>query len=98
MSGKKVQTIQWHFNTLGRGFVSRVRAIMAVRTRRTRPDGRGVRVQKEPEQLTEDGNGGSAQGLRLLQLMRGIFPCLKPIGNNLHRSHRRFAQTHIIGD
>ena len=33
---------------------------MAVRTRRTRPDGRGVRVQKEPEQMKEDGSGGSA--------------------------------------
>ena len=34
----------------------------------------------------------------LLRLVRGIFPYLKSVGNNFHRSHRRFAQTHAVGD
>ena len=38
----------------------RTRELSTLRTRRTRQDGRGVRVQKEPQQLTEDGSGGGA--------------------------------------
>ena len=41
-----------------------------------------------------------ARGRRTLlpRLLRGLFPYLKSVGNNFHRSHRRFDQTHTTGN